>query len=100
METISMYTLDTEGEVKDEELIVEGILISTNGMTFIHVFDRHYLGFLLASKTPIITEITKPIRYGTSPLFSFPGMFHKFIFRALDSPHDLHSSGLPIHTQL
>jgi hypothetical protein len=28
IETISMYTMDAEGELEDEELIVEGILVS------------------------------------------------------------------------
>ena len=61
IETISIHMVDAEGEVKNEELIVEGILISGNCTTFIYVFYQHYLGFLLTSKTPIITEITKPI---------------------------------------
>ena len=38
IDAISMYTRDAEGELEDEELIVEGILVSGHCTIFIHSF--------------------------------------------------------------
>jgi len=39
IDAISMYTRDAEGELEDEELIVEGILVSGHCTIFIHFFE-------------------------------------------------------------
>jgi hypothetical protein len=39
IDAISMCTRDAEGELEDEELIVEGILVSGHCTIFIHFFD-------------------------------------------------------------